>query len=164
MKVIIAIDQSFSWKQIIEAVLKQHWPENTCFKVLTVIEPTQWEEFGAHKWEELLKDVAKRRHDFASEILAQARKLLEDGVADCTVHTELRQGKARREIVDAAIEWMADKVILGAHGRASNRLMLPGTVPSSVAQNAHCTVELIRLKAPAHPEGNEVASMAQAVE
>lgn len=149
MKVIIAIDQSAFAQQVVDSVLRHNWPEDTTFKVLTVIEPSQLDEFGAGKWEDLISAVQERRCKTASEVLNQARQKIQAKLPGCSVHTELRQGKARTEIVDAASEWMADKIIVGAHGRSPNRLMLAGTVPAAVAQNAHCTVELVRLAAPA---------------
>ncbi len=163
MKVIVAIDQSVYAQQIIDSMLRQHWPEGTNFKILTVVEPTQLDEFGAYKWKDLLIAVADQRCKAASEVLSQAREQLQSKLPDCLVHTEIRHGKARKEIVEAAAEWMADKIVVGAHGRSPNRLMLAGTVPAAVAQNAHCTVELVRLKVPAeHGEiGKETGAVHQ---
>lgn len=148
MRVIVAIDQSVYSEQIVDSILRHKWPDDTSFKILTVIEPTQLEEFGSGKWQDLLTAVAEQRSKAALEFLNQARTRMHARFPELSVHTEIRQGKARKEIVDAAAEWMADKIVVGAHGRSPNRLMLAGTVPAAVAQNAHCTVELVRLAVP----------------
>ena len=69
---------------------------------------------------------------------------METGVAGSNVHVEVRQGSARDEIVNAAAEWMADKILVGAHGRSPNRLF-PTTIARSVVRHAPCSVELVRL-------------------
>lgn len=154
MKVIVAIDQSVFAQQVVDSVLRHRWPDDTSFKLLTVVEPGQLEEFGADRWKDLLSAVAEQRDKTAMEVLNNARQLIQSKFPECSVHTEIRRGKARAEIVDSASEWMADKIILGAHGRAPNRLMHPGTVPAAVAQNAHCTVELVRLHVPVEKQKN----------
>ena len=64
------------------------------------------------------------------------------GIASAQVHVELKEGSAREQIVRSAIDWMPDKIIVGAHGYAPNRLF--GAVPRAVAIHAPCSVELIK--------------------
>jgi len=152
MKVIIAIDRSVNWKQLIEAATIRRWHRDTAFKILTVLEPLQWETpvIGT----EIAHEVALRRQKLASQILLQARKIIQDKIPECTAHVELRQGSARIEIVNAASEWSADKILLGAHGHAPNRLFA-GSVPQAVAQHALCSVELVRLREPSDDAAKE---------
>jgi nucleotide-binding universal stress UspA family protein len=147
MKVIVAIDQTVYWKQVVQAVIERHWPHDTTFRVLTVMPALEWKDLDALESSEIFRELLKARQKTAEEILREARELLSKNIDDCSVHTELRQGSPRSEILDAAVEWMADKIMLGAHGHMPNRLF-PGTVSRSVAQHAQCSVELIRLKLP----------------
>jgi len=143
MKVIVAIDQSDNWKQVIDAVTKRRWHQDTSFRILTVIEPLQWERACIAE-SEIAHEVGLRRQKHASQILLEAKKIIENTVSGASVHVELRQGSPRNEIVMAATDWMADKILVGAHGHAPNRLF-SGSVSHAVAQNAQCSVELIRL-------------------
>ena len=146
MKVIVAIDQSEYWPQVIESVLRRKWPKDTQFKVLTVIAPFQWEHANPATWEKSAKEIYEARHQSAQKILTGARHMLEKGIPNAQVHVDLEQGSPRDRILRAAIEWMADKILLGAHGHSPNRLF--GVVPSSVATHAPCSVELVRLHKP----------------
>jgi len=152
MRVIIAIDQTNYWKQVVDAVIKRHWPKDTSFRVMTVLPLIEWKDVEGLGSSEILQEIIKMRHKAAENILHQAREQLIEKIADCSAHTDLRQGSPRGEILDAAVEWMADKIVLGAHGHAPNRL-LPGAVSRSVAQHARCSVELIRLKTVSNMEG-----------
>ena len=146
MKAIVAIDQTASWKKIVEEVGKRRWPRDTSFRILTVLPPNNWKQFESPKSTEILREIFKMRRKAAENILREAREILSSKVVDCIVHTDLRQGSPRIEILDAAVDWMADKIILGAHGRSPNRLF-PGSVSRSVAEHAQCSVELVPLKA-----------------
>jgi nucleotide-binding universal stress UspA family protein len=152
MKVIIAIDQSVYWTQLIEAATKRRWHQDTAFKILTVLEPLQWETLAVGT--ELAQEVARRRQKLASQILSEARKIIQDSIQECTVHVELRQGSPRTEIINAATEWSADKLLLGAHGHSQNRLFA-GSVSQAVAQHALCCVELVRLREPSEKATKE---------
>jgi nucleotide-binding universal stress UspA family protein len=64
-------------------------------------------------------------------------------------------------LVKAATEWMADKILIGAHGHSPNRLFAE-SVSQAVAQHALCSVELIRLREPSEPSENLPAAEAKA--
>jgi nucleotide-binding universal stress UspA family protein len=160
MKVIVAIDQSANWKQIVEAITKRRWHRDTSFKVLTVLEPMQWEKSSPVS-SEIAHEMALRRQKLASQVLLDARGIIEKNIRDCAVHVEVRTGSPRTEIVDAATDWMADKILIGAHGHSPNRLF-SGSVSQAVAQHALCSVELIRLREPPEPSENLPATQATA--
>jgi len=152
MKVIVAIDQTVNWKQVIEGVIKRRWQGDTEFRILTVVPPVEWQDIEALESSEILREILKMRRESAEHILAQAREMISSNVEHCSVHTDLREGSARSEILDSAIDWMADEIILGAHGHAPNRLF-PATVSRSVAQHALCSVAFVRLKPGSVSEG-----------
>ncbi|HEY9731787.1 MAG TPA: universal stress protein, partial [Drouetiella sp.] len=62
----------------------------------------------------------------------------------CVVHVEVRCGEPQNEIIYGAAEWMADRIIIGAHGNSPNRFF--NTVSKSVAKEGVCSVQLVRLK------------------
>ncbi len=134
MKVIIAVDQTDNWKQIIEATVKRSWPSDTIFRILTVVEP------GA---DALDKTKTHQAHT-ADRVVHEARALMFEHLPGCTVYSEVRKGKAADELVTVAANWMVDKIILGTHGRKANRL-IPATVPQLVSQNSCCSVDLVKL-------------------
>ncbi len=154
MKVIIAIDQSAYWIQIIESVLKRPWPADTQFKVLTVIAPFQWEHFNTPEWEKSAKRIYEARKEAAHEMAMHARKMLQDNIPNAQVHVEIDHGSPRDQILRAAVGWMADKIVIGAHGDAANRLF--GAVPQAMATHAPCSIELVRLTNPSCDDVREL--------
>jgi nucleotide-binding universal stress UspA family protein len=153
MKVIIAIDQSGNWTQIIDSVLRRQWPKDTQFKILTVIAPFQWEQLDSPEWQKSAKRIYEARRLAAQSIITDARHVIQQGIPFAQVHVELKQGSPRDHIVRTAIEWMADKILLGAHGHSPNRLF--GAVPRTVSAHAPCSVELVRLHKPVHETSDE---------
>ncbi len=60
----------------------------------------------------------------------------------------IRRGNPKEQIIEEAESWGADSIFVGATGmRGMDRLLL-GSVSSAVAARAHCSVEVVRLKAP----------------
>lgn len=145
MKVIVAIDQTESADQILQAVLASHWPPDTQFKILTIIQPLQWEAVPCIEWNKEAAKFFEQREKFAHETVRRAKKLIEKACPHCKVKVEVRCGEPKEEITEAAVEWMADRIILGAHGNAPNRFFR-GSVARSVSQYCACSVQLVRLK------------------
>ena len=52
----------------------------------------------------------------------------------------LREGSPATEIVAAAIEWKADVIVLGTHGRGRLSRFVLGSTAESVIRRAHCPV------------------------
>jgi nucleotide-binding universal stress UspA family protein len=146
MKVLVAIDQSAFAFQIIEVLAKRKFPREAQFKILSVLEPLpfNWDQQNLHSWKKLSQEILDERKLVVEEVLSIARHKLLCGHPDAQVHTEVRHGNARDEIIHAASAWMPNKIVLGAHGRSPNRLF-PNAVSHHVARQAMCTVELIRL-------------------
>ena len=145
MKVIVALDQSDFSDQVVNSVINRHWDKDVQFKLITALEPMNWEAISCVEWNKTAEKLLKRRDEVAHDILTQARKKFEENLPHCPVHIDIRNGSARFEITAAATEWMADKIIVGAHGHSPNRL-LPGSVARNVARYAACSVEMVRLK------------------
>lgn len=59
--------------------------------------------------------------------------------------TEVKLGNPKAKIIDTAVEWHADLIVLGSHGRTGLERFLTGSVADAVARHAHCSVELVRI-------------------
>src|SRR6516164_6328485 len=139
MKVIVALDQTEYANQVVDAVLERRWPKDTCFKLITVLEPHQWEEADWQKWRKLTQEVSAEREKLAETWLKIARLKIQEKVANCSVHLEIKHGCAKTELLKAATEWMCDKIMVGAHGHQPNRLF--GSVPHTLSRQAPCSIE-----------------------
>ena len=149
MKILVAIDQSGSWPQIINAISRRKYPQGTQFELLSVLEPLPftWELQTSDNWNKLASQVMHERKLAAESMLTAATERLRKVFPDCIVHVAVPTGHARDEIIKAAIGWMPNKLVLGAHGGSQNRL-ISGSLPHNIARVAACSVELVRLIEP----------------
>lgn len=143
MKVIVAIDESPYSEDVIASVKKKPWPRDTQFRVLTVLEELcdLENEFG-----DILAGLDAKRERAAEQFCQQVRSKLQAGIPTAKVHYEVRKGSPKLEIINSALEWSADKIVLGAHGQRGCPHNLIGSVSRAVAGHAPCSVEIIRDK------------------
>lgn len=144
MKVIVAIDDAHYSALVLNKICKRHWPQNVEFKILHVLDTPLAGEYGNGEWVELTALAQNARRQFAQKLASDARLKLMDSIPGAIVHFEIREGNPNAEIVDAAAQWEADKIIVGAHGRDWCPHFFLGSVSKSVANHAPCSVEIIR--------------------
>ncbi|WP_290815016.1 universal stress protein [Halovivax sp.] len=68
----------------------------------------------------------------------------EAAVGNATVETALTYGKPPQSIVDYALDYAFDQVVMGIHGRPSRRRILTGSVAETVARRAEFPVTFVR--------------------
>ena len=148
MKVLIAIDDSVYSKEMLRSVCSRQWPQDVQFKILNVMEPLP--ALG-HDAEELAIEIKHKRQNYAQKLCNEVRTYIENHVPSSKAHFEIREGKPSTEILLAATEWDASKILIGAHGHAVCPHNLLGSVSRSVVEKALCTVEIVRtgVRAPA---------------
>lgn len=153
MKVIVALDDSPHSRDVITAVTRRAWPEFTQFRILTVVEPIQnfddLDVTGA--------DFKAQREKAADKFCGSIREQLEESVPGAIVHYEVKHGTPAGEIINAAVEWPAELIILGAHGQRGCPTNLMGSVSRAVAHHAPCSVEIVRSKTSAKSKSKEKA-------
>lgn len=146
MKVIVAVDDSPYSKAVVDAIEKRLWPAHISFKVLTVIEPLCDDADNAVSVEsgEPAMEGKEKRRQHAEHLCEKVRHRLEGLVEGAKAHCEVREGAPQIEIINAAVDWMADQIILGAHGKDVCPHNLLGSVSQSVVAHAPCSVEIVR--------------------
>ena len=148
MKVLIAIDDSPYSSQVIESVISRRWPINAEFKILTVLEPiSSFNGCSTAECSKSLSSIDKQRRQAAERLGEKVRQKFESAMPATNVHCDIRAGLPRAEIINAAVDWSADKIIVGAHGRDVCPRYLIGSVSRAVATHAPCSVEIIRPRA-----------------
>ena len=139
MRNIVAVDDSPYSTQVIEAIGARRWPVNTEFKVLSVVEPIE-----CSGDDDIESATNAARHKAIEHMCGEVRHKLQAAVPDSIVHFEVRKGVPTSEILASAIDWSADRILIGARGRHVCPHNLLGSVSRSVAQQASCTVEVVR--------------------
>lgn len=118
---------------------------SSVFKVISVYEnvfPVAGEPFAisADYYQELEDEAKKQAERFADS----AANLLKKDISGIDPEVEIRNGSPGREIVEAAIEWNADVVVVGSHGRGFWGRMMIGSVSDAVMHHAPCSVLIVR--------------------
>jgi nucleotide-binding universal stress UspA family protein len=93
-------------------------------------EPKWIEVSGEKDWDEVRKLFALSLHTL--------------GRAGLDADLMIRRGDAAQEIIEQAESWGANSIFLGAKGVRGIERLLMGSVSSSVAARAHCSVEVVR--------------------
>jgi nucleotide-binding universal stress UspA family protein len=154
MKILLAVDDSQFVDGLIEKGFQQMRREGVEVLVLHV---KNWNNFlsgpfpadglqpmlTAHQISTLMAEEEKR-----SDALVKmaADKLRSAGFA---VSTSVREGDAKRVVLECAKEWKADLIVVGSHGRGWAHSFLLGSVSDAIARYAKCSVEIVRVREPA---------------
>jgi nucleotide-binding universal stress UspA family protein len=150
MKILLAIEDSQFAEAVIQAVISQFLPNHTHVFVLHVVDwsnfmpspfPRGGEEamYSVHQLESIIESETSKAHKLVTSAAERLRS------AGFETSTSVREGDARKVIVDCAAEWGSDLVLVGSHGRKGVAHLVLGSVSESVARYAHCSVEIVRL-------------------
>jgi nucleotide-binding universal stress UspA family protein len=144
MKVILAVDESIYSQEVIKTVTEREWPADTEFKILSVLEPL--EDCLGDRFEDMFQGINEKRKKAVDHFGKSIREKVEATIPGARVHFEVRSGNPKTEIINAAVEWCADRIMIGAHGQRGCPHNLLGSVSRSVAGYAPCSVEVVRGK------------------
>lgn len=146
MKVLIAVDDSPYSGAVVDSAVTRSWPEQTKFLVLTVLEPLAVECENQQEMLALIKEGTEKRRTTARKLVETVGEKLEQLISahPGDVEVSVKEGSPKREIVESAIEFGADRILIGAQGHGTCQHNLLGEVSRVVAATAPCSVEVIR--------------------
>ena len=147
LKILVAIDGSAHSEAAVAEVAHRTWPAGTEILVLTVI----------HAAAPLLPDPSLAlaaahvqqlgdQRDQAPTLVAGACRQLRHNAPDLKVLTAIEEGIPKDVIVETALSWNADLIVLGSHGHSRIRRLLLGSVALGVLTEASCSVLVARAK------------------
>ena len=146
VRIVIGMDGSPDAELAVDAVARRVWPAGSEARLITVLDTRL-----AHAVASLIPRLARwsgegelvQKDDawLQRMITAATQKLQSAGLA---VSTTTPEGDPREVLVEAASNWRADCIFLGARGLSGIERFLIGSVSSSVAAAAGCSVEVVR--------------------
>lgn len=147
MRVLLAIDDSKFSRAATQAVIDRPLPKDAEVRVLHVLTPIRplMGEMGAQIGDTIALEQAQltEANTLVDEVAQRLR------VARLNVSTAVEEGDPKTKIIDHAAQWHADLIVLGSHGRKGFDRFLLGSVSEAVARHASCSVEIVRVPAPA---------------
>ena len=144
MKILLAIDDSTFSEAATQAVIQQMRRERTEVCVLHVFQPLVLSSMlESQSIVETLEANERERKKEAKELVARGERLLSK--AGFKVRTAVEVGDPRAVIIDYAVKWKADLIVLGSHGRKGLGRFLIGSVAEFVVRHTSCSVEIVRI-------------------
>lgn len=134
MKILLAIDDSAFSEAAIQAVLQQAKPQDAEVQVLHVMEPGALQTTSGNEGYYAAIDAAFQEAANRSKVLvAKAAELLRSKGFKVTASASAEWGDPKSKIIDVVLEWEADLIVLGSHGRSGLNRFLMGSVSEAVS-------------------------------
>ena len=164
MRILIAIDDSECSSIVVDSILNNCWSGDVTFNVITVVEPLniQFALSGAY----YLDAVAEAQRDFADrcrQFLEEKVELLKNKLGANRITSKVIDGDIASSIVAEAMEWDADLIILGSHGRSGFQKLLLGSVAEKVVSHAPCSVQIVKPKVKKEKSAGKKLSTSEAI-
>jgi nucleotide-binding universal stress UspA family protein len=144
-RIVVGVDGSPASQKAVREVAARLWPLKSEVRVIAVNDPLSLTFVGA-----LIPPLARSVEESNESDRHWLKRVLDDCVqllipAEVNVSTQILEGNPKAVLVEAAEKWRADSIFVGSTG-FSNRLerFVLGSVSSTIAARAHCTVEVVR--------------------
>lgn len=142
MKVLLAIDGSPCSELAVADVASRPWPAETVVHVAIADPPVEPSLFRGDP--AIFEDIVKQQRAEAVRIVHDAVATLHRTAPGLSVFPMVLEGNPKDAIVCEAKQWKADLVVVGSHGYGPIRQFFLGSVSLYVAQNAPCSVLIVR--------------------
>lgn len=136
LRIVIGVDGSPDSQAALQAFRQRSWPPATEVQVITVVD---------HR----VLSVPENLRPATCDPTASASEMISSGAtnvlhrAGLSVSARVLSGDPKRALVEACQEWEADCLFVGARGLTGIERFLLGSVSTSVAMHAPCSVEVI---------------------
>lgn len=131
VKLILATDGSPDADAMIDTVSARKWPPETKIKLVTAVESFDQDSDDPDTLFERVRDIQTMAVNRLADAGLEAEAVITDN-------------DPKNYLVIQAEKWDADCIFLGAKGHRFFERLLIGSVSSSVAARAHCSVEIVR--------------------
>jgi nucleotide-binding universal stress UspA family protein len=148
MRILLAIDDSLGSQAAIREAAERAGQKHAEVKVLHVVElPFSSPESTVIAYDHvgdpshfgiLLQELSRRAQVLVDNAVEELRR------AGATASGEVEYGDPKSVILDAAAEWNAGLIVLGAHSYRGLERFLMGSVSEAVSRYAGCSVEIVR--------------------
>lgn len=147
MKILLAVDDSASSEAAISRLIGQMKAQNTEVHLLHVLDLYPGGLAKRTGGQDSLDFIAARmkQRTLAAEMLARDSEHLRS--AGFSVSSSIKEGDVRPAILEEAVAWRADLVVLGSREPKAKglRRFFSRSISEDVARNARCSVEIFRL-------------------
>lgn len=144
MKILIAVDDSKFSLKIGDFVVRQGFPADSEFVVLSVVESMLVGSYMSVLPSPMLDEIKAAARITSLGVLEKLAALIAEHYPAAKVKQELLEGFPKEEIIEYAQKWDAGLIIVGTRGRKGLSRFVMGSVSQAVCQSAPCSVLLVR--------------------
>jgi nucleotide-binding universal stress UspA family protein len=145
VRIIIGLDGSPDAEFAVDAVAQRVWPDGSAAHLITVLDnrlsfltPSLIPRLA--RWSSPADSVDDQA--WIERMMKAASEKLQN--AGLKISSEVLTGSPSQRLLDAAVDWQADCIFVGARGLSGIERFLIGSVCSDVAMRANCSVEVVR--------------------
>ena len=145
VRIIIGLDGSPDAEFAVDAVAERVWPDGSAAHLITVLDnrlsfltPSLIPRLA--RWSSPA-DSGDDQAWIERMMKATSEKLQNVGLK---ISSEILTGSPSQRLLDAAVDWQADCIFVGARGLTGIERIFVGSVCSEVATEANCSVEIVR--------------------
>jgi nucleotide-binding universal stress UspA family protein len=146
MRILVAIDDSKSLEELLRVVIMQIRTQDSEVRILHVLQPISVST-PPQMARRFTPEIEEQRKQ-AQELIDTATKQIAS--AGFKVDSVIDKGDVKETILDSAIQWHADLIVVGSHGSGGVRRFLLGSVAEAVARHAPYSVEIVRIHGGCH--------------
>lgn len=144
MRVLVAIDHSEFINCISDYITQREWPPHTEFLIVHFIEKLSPPITALP--DQVQAMIETDSHQEGGILVRNLALKIRDAFKTEHVHEEVIDGCAKHGIVQRAIDWKADLIVVGSHNRNFFDRVMLGSVSSAVMALAPCHVAIVRNK------------------
>lgn len=144
-RVLVAVDGSANAGAVVSLVSKRQWPKGTEIRLIAVDDPFRHPPGGYVPWNTLENKPEEndKSREWIRKIIGQPTETL--NAAGLSVSRAIEWGDAATMIIRESNEWKAGSIFMGARGLGRFKRFWIGSVSSTVAAGAACSVEVVRV-------------------
>lgn len=146
MKILLAVDASLCSLAAAGEVALRPWPDGSRVKIIHAVDIP----LSSSQVELTLSEAVQAQRDrAANHTIDKVRAQFSDHAEPrLKVESEILYGSPKEVILDEAVKWEADLIVLGSSGMGAVERFLLGSVSHAVASHAKCSVEIVRRHRP----------------
>lgn len=143
-RILVAVDGSANAEDAARMVAGRQWSHDAEIRLIAVDDPFTHPAGGYVVWnlQEDKPEVSEKTFEWMAKIIDVPTGILQ--AAGLKVSHTVRWGDAAGMILHEANEWKADSIFIGARGLGRFQRFWLGSVSSTVAARAKCSVEVVR--------------------
>ena len=144
MKVLVPVEDPFFAACIVDFINNHEWPAKTEFLVMHVIEPFYLKDSPSVTFAPFLDISPASTIEDASRLVSTVSQSINNAHPSATVTQEVVEAHVVEQIKRVSLNWPADLVVIGSHGRSGFSQFILGSASLELASELHTPLLMVK--------------------